>query len=229
MDFDYGRWGWQILCLVVATVLATAIGAERQARHKDAGTRTHALVGLGSALFVILSKFGFDDVLLTGLVQLDPSRVAAQIVSGIGFIGAGVVFMQRSRIRGLTTAASIWLTAAVGASCGAGLLVQSTACTALYFLVVVVFPVLGSRLRPFLGAGDTLHVEYVDGHGVLRSILSVCAQNGFSVEGFSTSVGKANDTVCADLEIRGRSLEELVDLITSLDGVNSVVGIRDND
>lgn len=229
MDLDYERWGWQILCLMVATVLATAIGAERQARHKDAGTRTHALVGLGSALFVILSKFGFDGVLLTNLVRLDPSRVAAQIVSGIGFIGAGVVFMQRSRIRGLTTAASIWLTAAVGASCGAGLLVQSTACTALYFLVVVVFPLLGRRLKPFMGSGDSLHVEYADGHGVLRSILSTCADSGFVVEGFSTSAGRGDSTVCADFEVRGRSLDDLVERLTGLKGVDSVVGVRDND
>lgn len=235
--------GGQALCLFTALLLSTLIGAERQARHKDAGTRTHALVGLGSALFVLLSKFGFNDVLAVNLVQLDPSRLAAQIVSGIGFIGAGVVFMQRSRIRGLTTAASIWLTAAVGASSGAGLLIQSVICTAMYFLVVVVFPLLGRRFGPFFGSGDSIHVDYEDGHGVLRMILAACAQHGFIVEGFSARGGPdasddksvrdspeaTNRVVSVDLEIRGRGLEDLIEDMTSVEGVTSVVGIRGND
>lgn len=231
------------MCLLVALLLSTAIGAERQARHKDAGTRTHALVGLGSALFVLLSKFGFNDVLAVDLIRLDPSRLAAQIVSGIGFIGAGVVFMQRSRIRGLTTAASIWLTAAVGASSGAGLLIQSAICTAMYFLVVVAFPFPGRRFGPFLGNGDSIHVDYEDGHGVLRAILAACAQHGFTVEGFSTRGGSdapddgadqnhpeaTNRLVSVDLEVRGRGLDDLIEDMTSLGGVTSVIGIRDND
>ena len=243
MQWSTTLWG-QALCLLVALLLSTAIGAERQARHKDAGTRTHALVGLGSALFVILSKFGFADVLSTNLIELDPSRLAAQIVSGIGFIGAGVVFMQRSRIRGLTTAASIWLTAAVGSSCGAGLLIQAAVCTGMYFFVVIAFPLLGRQFGPLLGVGDSVHVDYQDGHGVLRSILTTCARHGFAVEGFSTrgeSDGSASDgkpsnqlasggrMVSVDLEVRGRGFDELIEDITSLGGVTSVVGVRDND
>ena len=93
----------QLLCLTAAFILSTAVGLERQVRQKSAGMRTHTLVGLGAALFMVISKFGFDDVLAADLIRLDPSRMAAQIVSGIGFIGAGVVFTRRNRVRGLTT------------------------------------------------------------------------------------------------------------------------------
>jgi putative Mg2+ transporter-C (MgtC) family protein len=103
----------------LALVLSTLIGLEREIRQKNAGLRTHTLVGLGSALFMLISKYGFTDVLVTGRIILDPSRVAAQIVSGIGFIGAGLIFVRRDSVRGLTTAAGIWVTAAIGAAAGA--------------------------------------------------------------------------------------------------------------
>jgi putative Mg2+ transporter-C (MgtC) family protein len=116
--------GWhQAAELGVALLLSAAIGLERDIRQKDAGLRTHTLVGIGAALFVLISKYGFTDVLERGLVVLDPSRVAAQIVSGIGFLGAGLIFVRRDAVRGLTTAASVWVTAAVGSAAGAGLLV----------------------------------------------------------------------------------------------------------
>ena len=83
--------------------------------------RTYTLVGVGSALFMLISKYGFFDVLVPNEVVLDPSRVAAQIVSGIGFLGAGLIFVRRDSVRGLTTAAGVWLTAAVGAAAGASL------------------------------------------------------------------------------------------------------------
>jgi putative Mg2+ transporter-C (MgtC) family protein len=97
---------WDLLWrLGLALVLCAAIGVEREMRLKDAGLRTNTLVGLGAALFVLISKYGFDDV-LGPHVTLDPSRVAAQIVSGIGFIGAGLIFVRRDSVRGLTTAAA---------------------------------------------------------------------------------------------------------------------------
>jgi len=100
---------------------AASIGLEREIRQKNAGLRTHTLVGVGAALFVLISKYGFTDVLEPGLVVLDPSRMAAQIVSGVGFLGAGLIFVRRDSVRGLTTAASIWVTAVIGAASGAGL------------------------------------------------------------------------------------------------------------
>src|ERR1700754_1098646 len=114
--------GWpQIGELGAALVLCSLIGLERQLRQKSAGLRTHTLVGVGSALFMLISKYGFTDVLVRGEIVLDPSRVAAQIVSGIGFVGGGLIFVRRDVVRGLTTAATGWLTAAGGMACGGGL------------------------------------------------------------------------------------------------------------
>ena len=110
--------GWlQLGELTLAFVLSALVGIEREIRQKSAGLRTYTLVGVSAALFMLVSKYGFNDVLENGRVMLDPSRVAAQIVSGIGFIGGGVIFMRRDIVRGLTTAASIWLTAALGMAC----------------------------------------------------------------------------------------------------------------
>ena len=107
--------GWrQAGELGLAFGLSAVIGLEREIRQKNAGLRTHILVGVGAALFMLVSKYGFTDVQARGLVVVDPSRVAAQIVSGVGFLGAGLIFVRRDAVRGLTTAAGIWVTAAVG-------------------------------------------------------------------------------------------------------------------
>ena len=109
--------GWrQAGELGLALLLSAVIGLEREMRQKNAGLRTHTLVGVGAALFMLISKYGFTDVLEPGRVVLDPSRMAAQIVTGIGFLGAGLIFVRRDSVRGLTTAAAVWVTAAVGAA-----------------------------------------------------------------------------------------------------------------
>ena len=110
-----------ILRLFVAGAMGILIGLEREYRAKEAGYRTHFLVALGSALMMIVSQYGFDEVLKTDLVRLDPSRVAAQVVSGIGFIGAGTIILQKQIVRGLTTAAGIWATSGIGLAVGAGM------------------------------------------------------------------------------------------------------------
>ena len=106
--------------LLVAGVLGAIIGLDREYRAKEAGFRTHFLVALGSALFMIVSKYGFWDILGNTGIGLDPSRIAAQVVSGIGFLGAGTIIIQKLFVRGLTTAAGIWATSAIGLAVGAG-------------------------------------------------------------------------------------------------------------
>lgn len=111
-----------ILRIFVAAVLGGLIGLEREYRAKEAGFRTHFLVALGSALFMIISAYGFGQVLEGATnIRLDPSRIAAQVVSGIGFIGAGTIIFQKNAVRGLTTAAGVWVVAAIGLTCGAGM------------------------------------------------------------------------------------------------------------
>ncbi|ETT01649.1 MAG: MgtC/SapB family protein [Prevotella sp.] len=124
-----------VLRLFVAAMLGGVIGLEREYRAKEAGFRTHFLVALGSGLFMILSQFGFDDVLgHYEQVSLDPSRIASQVVTGIGFIGAGTIIFQKHVVRGLTTAAGLWVTSAIGMTAGAGMYVLSIATTVLVLL-----------------------------------------------------------------------------------------------
>ena len=124
-----------VLRLFVAAMLGGVIGLEREYRAKEAGFRTHFLVTLGSGLFMILSQFGFDDVLgHYEQVSLDPSRIASQVVTGIGFIGAGTIIFQKHVVRGLTTAAGLWVTSAIGMTAGAGMYVLSIATTVLVLL-----------------------------------------------------------------------------------------------
>ena len=136
-----------IIRILIAALLGGAIGIERGFRAKDAGFRTHFLVALGSALFMILSAHGFGDVALTGNHRLDVSRIAAQVVSGIGFIGAGTIIFQRQAVHGLTTAAGLWVTAAIGMAAGAGLYVIAGFTTLLVLLGLEVlnglFPTIG--------------------------------------------------------------------------------------
>jgi putative Mg2+ transporter-C (MgtC) family protein len=115
-------WEEELLRVAVAAALGGAIGLERELREREAGFRTHMLVAVGSALFTLVSAYGFRDVLVHGgsVVRADPTRIAAQIVTGIGFLGAGAIIRQGLSIRGLTTAATLWVVAAIGLAAGAG-------------------------------------------------------------------------------------------------------------
>ena len=110
------------LRLGLAGILGGAIGVERELRDREAGIRTHLLVSLGSALFTLVSAYGFHEFLTSGdaVVRADPTRIAAQIVTGIGFLGAGAIIREGLSVRGLTTAATLWVVAAIGMACGAG-------------------------------------------------------------------------------------------------------------
>ncbi|MBR3068033.1 MAG: MgtC/SapB family protein [Prevotella sp.] len=126
--------GEQILSIVIAALLGGAIGLEREYRSKEAGFRTHFLVGLGSGLFMVLSLYGFEDFVGIQGIQRDPSRIAAQVVSGIGFIGAGCIIFQKNAVKGLTTAAGLWVTSAIGMTAGAGMYALSAVATALVLI-----------------------------------------------------------------------------------------------
>lgn len=123
-----------LIGVLVAVVLGFAIGFERKLRYKEAGIRTHTIVCVGSALIMVVSKYGFGDS-----IEADASRVAAQIVSGIGFLGAGIIVYRRHEIRGLTTAAGVWATAGVGMAAGAGLYVVAVGSTAILIAIQCLF------------------------------------------------------------------------------------------
>lgn len=219
----------QLLALLTALVLCTLIGFERELRQKSAGLRTHTLVGLGSALFVVVSKYGFHDVITEPDVSLDPSRLAGQIVSGVGFIGAGLIFVRRDIVRGLTTAATIWLTAAVGTAAGAGLWLLALGVTAAHFLVALGYPPVLRLLTRSRPATTTLLVSYEDTPGVLRDVLTVATRQGFTVRRVRTvrrrDTGADTDTTVIDLALQvhgGGSVTELTVAVSQIAGVLSV-------
>jgi putative Mg2+ transporter-C (MgtC) family protein len=230
-----GGEGWrQAGELGLALLLSAAIGLEREIRQKDAGLRTHTLVGVGAALFMLISKYGFTDVLESRLVVLDPSRVAAQIVTGVGFLGAGLIFVRRDSVRGLTTAASIWVTAAVGAAAGAGLPVLAALATGIYFVVALGFPVVTRRLPVSATAISALRVRYPDGRGVLRDVLREATERGFAIDDVSAeTIGRrqggqeANGKpprVEVTLHVHGKnSVSELAAALSDLDYVDAVL------
>ncbi len=121
-DIPSLSWAEVLLRVVLAAVLGGAIGIEREIREREAGLRTHMLVAVGAALFTLASAYGFRDFLVHGgsVVRADPTRIAAQIVTGIGFLGAGAIIRQGLAVRGLTTAATLWVVAAIGLAAGAG-------------------------------------------------------------------------------------------------------------
>ena len=135
-----------IIRLVVAAVLGSVVGIERERLNWVAGLRTHMLVCVGSTLFMIVSAWGFADVLQHEHIALDPSRVAAQVVSGIGFLGAGTIVLRRKVVRGLTTAASLWTVAAVGLAVGGGLYVAAVTATGLIVVILAGIKPLERRL-----------------------------------------------------------------------------------
>ena len=164
--------------LVLAAIFGTIIGLDREYREKEAGFRTHFLVSLGSALMMIVSQYGFSEILTHDGVSLDPSRIAAQVVSGIGFIGAGTIIFNHQIVRGLTTAASLWATAGIGLTAGAGMSWLALAATILTLVALeglsLVFRSLGSRRMVVVfsasdrtGVADTLDRIRTDGYMVV--------------------------------------------------------------
>ena len=162
------EWNY-ILRLLVAGVLGGVIGFEREFRAKEAGVRTHFVVALGSALFMLISQYAFSG-------QFDHARVAAQVVSGIGFIGAGVIIFQKNVVRGITTAAGLWVAAAIGLACGAGMyptavaaMLMTVICLeAMHFityryseriLLVSLSPIDGDRLLDFMDNAKAAGIE----------------------------------------------------------------------
>jgi putative Mg2+ transporter-C (MgtC) family protein len=216
----------QIGELALAFGLSSLIGLEREWRQKSAGLRTHTLVGFGAALLLIVSKYGFSDV-LGSHVTLDPSRVAAQIVTGVGFIGGGLIFVRGDAVRGLTTAAIVWITAAIGMACGAGLAILAVFATAAHFVAVFGYRWVATKLPRSRYAGFGLRVVYEDGRGILRDVLTQCTQQGFTIARVATHKLERElggvPAVAVSLEVQGQPRPEgLTASLSDLPGVHDV-------
>ena len=210
----------------LAYVLSALVGIERHRQVKSAGLRTHTLVGLGAAVFTLVSGYGFSAITSSDAI-LDPSRIAAQIVSGIGFLGAGVIFVRQNVVSGLTTAASVWVVAAIGMACGAGMPVLAATGTLLHLLTVTLLSQVARQI-PIAGTGRDLTVHYGDGKGTLRLILECATELGFEVALKGTrrqESARVGTIIEARLRFnRGRvSIDQLVERLTDVNGVQRVV------
>lgn len=220
----------QFISLTACFVLCSLLGIERHIHHKNAGVKTHVLVGVGACLFTLVSAYGFGH-LESATMSTDPSRIAAQIVSGIGFIGAGVIFVNNDVVRGLTTAATVWLSAALGVACGAGMFHLALFALILHYLSVFVVGPLLNRL-PSLNNNLRTVIEYESGHGVMRRILSVASSQGYKATVTSTSqidIEEGTGTRVV-LKFEGPHPQtELINSIATIPGVNAVDQLDRND
>jgi putative Mg2+ transporter-C (MgtC) family protein len=217
---------WEVLArLAVAAGLGGAIGFERELREREAGLRTHMLVAVGSALFTIVSAYGFREFLVNGgaVVRADPTRIAAQVVSGIGFLGAGAIIRQGLSIRGLTTAATLWFVAAVGMAAGAGyysaaLIATAGALFTLGPLRILAFRIV-HRFRPETGH---LIVQLPAGESP-AGVVDAIERGGGRVESMEISVEADRRQVELAVELPTERLAPvLVAAVADLEGVLEV-------
>ncbi|MCR5077746.1 MAG: MgtC/SapB family protein [Prevotella sp.] len=182
-----------ILRLFIAAMLGGIIGLEREYRAKEAGFRTHFLVALGSALFMVLSQYGFGTVLSQiAHASYDPSRIASQVVTGIGFIGAGTIIFQKHVVRGLTTAAGLWVTSAIGMTAGAGMYVLSIATT---ILVLLCLEALNFILHRF-GARTITVTFNTDRQENIQTILQRMREKEVSIESYGMQRRETSKGCC---------------------------------
>ena len=215
---------WEgLLRLGLAALLAGAIGVERELREQEAGLRTHMFVCVGATMFMLVGVYAWSDIRLgndIGVV-VDPSRVASYVVSGIGFLGAGAIIKHGINVRGLTTAASLWVVASIGVAVGAGMYVFSVATTAL--VIVALWP-LSQLKRVIQGKADEPRrlAVTLDPHATVVPVLIAIEENGFGID--SLEVGEEEEARRLDVVIKtsaDASLGGLIDAVSDLEGVRT--------
>ncbi len=181
------------LRLLLAAILGGIIGFEREQNNHPAGLRTHILVSIGSTLYMLISIYGFTDFMLSENVRVDPARIAAQVVTGIGFLGAGTILRHGFTVTGLTTAASLWVVAAIGLAIGTGFYFGASLAT---FFVLISLAVL-SRLENFISKKkhlNQLRVTVIDTPGKLGEIASFLGEKRINVKNISMFEEERNDS-----------------------------------
>jgi putative Mg2+ transporter-C (MgtC) family protein len=218
------EWPHVLLRLSVAAVLGGAIGMERELRERQAGLRTHLVVCVGSALFTLVSAYGFHEFLVSGgsLVRTDPTRIAAQIVSGIGFLGAGAIIRQGLSVKGLTTAATLWLVAAIGMASGAGYYSAALFATAGALLTLGPLRIVAYRVvRRYRPEVDRLLVEIPAG-GSPGAVLEAVERRGGRVVSLEIAQEGDRRSIAVDVELRGIEAPLVVADVGEIDGVLEV-------
>ena len=212
-----------IIRIALAGVLGAAVGLERELRAKEAGTRTHFLVSMGSALFTILSQYGFDESLkvYSSLASFDPSRIAAQVVTGIGFIGAGTIIFQTHVVKGLTTAAGLWVTAAIGMTVATGLYALAIGST---ILVLCCLEVFNYVMRRF-GMKKIAVTFSTRSHDTIRQLLGELQADGIDFDNYEMKQnvvdGERQYEVTLELKLHRRNYRSrILSFVKEFNGVS---------
>jgi len=214
-----------LIRLLVAAVLGSFVGFERERRSAwAAGLRTHMLVCVGSTLFMITSAIGFSDVLGRDHIVLDPSRVAAQVASGIGFLGAGTIILRRKIVHGLTTAASIWSVAAVGLAVGGGLYIPATGATGIMILILAGMRPLERRLFAQAKA-QTVALQISHWNEVVPELRTICDKASVSILSLKIEARSEAATAMVELSLTG-SLPKLMSALEAFRAHPSIKLIR---
>ena len=212
-----------LLRLFIAAVCGMAIGYERKNRMKEAGIRTHFIVAIGAALIMIISKYGFQDQIGWPNMSLDPSRIAAQVVTGVGFLGAGVIFMQKQTIVGLTTAAGVWVTAAIGLSIGSGLYFVGIAATVITILGQIL---LHGKIR-FLSSPrtETLMLQIVDNADAIKLLQDIFEDNEIIILNLKSKRDQKSSLINVEVIIRvyeSFNMTKFLNILQSKDFIKSL-------
>lgn len=212
-----------LLRLFIAAVCGMAIGYERKNRMKEAGIRTHFIVAIGAALIMIISKYGFQDQIGWPNMSLDPSRIAAQVVTGVGFLGAGVIFMQKQTIVGLTTAAGVWVTAAIGLSIGSGLYFVGIAATVITILGQIL---LHGKIR-FLSSPrtETLMLQIVVNADAIKLLQDIFEDNEIIILNLKSKRDEKSSLINVEVIIRvyeSFNMTKFLNILQSKDFIKSL-------
>ncbi len=214
-----------LIALVLSTVLCSIIGIEREKRGRTAGLRTHLLVGVGSTLLMIVSIYGFPKMfsgLVDGAMTRDVARLAAQIIAGVGFLGAGAIIHRSSGTRGLTTAATIWIVMAIGLACGSFNFILAVAGTLLIIVILTVFRKLESRLTK---KTPMLIVRSKAGVAVIANIMRVAQEFDCTITDLHSELfdnGDVELTFQASSNTNEFEQSEFIERIKLVDGVINV-------
>lgn len=216
---------WElILRLLIAAILGSIIGIDRERLAWAAGLRTHMLVCVGACLFMIVSAFAFSDILGARNVILDPSRVAAQVVSGIGFLGAGSILLRGEVVRGLTTAASLWSVAAIGLAVGGGLYVEAVAATIVILIILAGIKPLEERFQQRHKAHEFL----LETNAGELSLSALEAALGYRARRISRYIAKPGDSEASEsvsitlTRLSPKEVAEIEQILRSLPSVKAV-------
>lgn len=230
----HSKEAMMVLRLIVAAILGGIVGMERGSGDRPAGFRTHILVCVGSALFMLVSMYGLDDVYGAANSptedfgqRRDSTRIAAQVVSGIGFLGAGTILHEGLTIKGLTTAASLWIVSAIGLAVGSGMYFLSTVATAITMLTLVTFH---SWEKRFAGTkrSDRRFVRVIAKNRprVITDITSFLSANGIQVKSMNVKSDKESGQLSLELYLKIEKGIEAAELVSKLQEIDGVIGLE---